>query len=85
MAKVAEDTAYYFNGKIPALVLIAKGVRFPSGNWVRVAHAAAAARGLEDMLRDVFPALKGKTVMTDALMNEFDVEEFERSTMSEPT
>jgi len=34
----AEETAYYLNGKLPQLALIAKGVRFPPGNWLRVAE-----------------------------------------------
>jgi hypothetical protein len=79
MPKMAEETAYYLNGKIPAVALIAKGVRFPDGKWIRVANASALAWQVEDLLKDMFPALK-KTVITFAtLMSEFDVKEFEQS------
>ena len=32
----AGETAYYINGKLPRIALIAKGVRFPKGQWVRL-------------------------------------------------
>jgi len=79
MPKVAEETAYFFNGKVPALALMGKGVRFPAGTWMRVANAAAVAQHVEDMLREVFLRLQGKAIVNATLMSEADVEEFERS------
>ena len=83
MPKVAEETGYYLNGKIPALALIVKGVRLPAGVWMLVAAPNALPWQVEDMLRNVFPALKGKFITTASLLSEFDVKEFERS-LSEP-
>ena len=62
-----------------SLALIGKGVRFPAGKWIRVASEAALVWQVEAMLRDVFPALKGKVIATATLMNEFDVAEIEKS------
>jgi hypothetical protein len=78
MLKVSEDTAYYLNGKIPAVALIAEGVRFPAGKWIRVANSSALAWQVEELLRDMFPALKGAVIKFATLMSEFDVNEFER-------
>jgi hypothetical protein len=78
MPKVAEETAYYLNGKIPAVALIAKGVRFPGGKWIRVANPSALAWQVEELLKDMFPALKGTAITFATLMSEFDVNEFER-------
>jgi len=78
MPKVAEETAYYLNGKVPAVALIAKGVRFPAGTWIRVTNPHALAWQVEDLLKDMFPALRDTAIMFATLMNEFDVKEFER-------
>ncbi len=77
MPKVADETAYYLNRTTPVVALIAKGVRFPDGVWIRVADATALAWQVEDLLRDMFPALKGTGVTFATLMTEFDVKEFE--------
>ena len=79
MPRVAVETGFYLNGKVPALALIAKGVRFPAGMWMLVAAPNALIWQVEAMLRDVFPALKGKFITTASLLSEFDVVEFERS------
>jgi hypothetical protein len=34
--------------------MIAKGVRFPEGAWIRVADATAPVWQVEDLLRDTF-------------------------------
>jgi hypothetical protein len=78
MPRVADETAYYLNGKIPAVALIAKGVRFPGGNWIRVANPSVLAWQVEDLLKDMFPALKAGVITFATLMSEFDVNEFER-------
>lgn len=77
VAKVAEEAAYYFNGKIPALALIGRGVRFPGGKWIRVGDATAEGQQVQDMVRDVFPSLKGKAIISASLRSESDVQEFE--------
>ena len=79
MPKVAKETAYYLNGKIPAVALIAKRVRFPVGTWMRVADPTVLPRHVEEMLADMLPALKGKAITFANLTNESDVVEFERS------
>jgi len=79
MPKAAKETAYYLNGKIPAVALISKGVRFPSGTWIRVAAPTVLPRHVEEMLADMFPRLKGKAITFAKLTNESDVKEFERS------
>ncbi len=84
MPKVAKETAYYLNGKVPAVALIAKGVRFPAGMWIRVTNAHALAWHVEDLVKDMFPALRDTVIMFATLISEFDVEEFERS-LPEPS
>src|SRR2546426_434692 len=34
---ISLETAYFVNGELPCVALIAKGVRFPPGKWVRLA------------------------------------------------
>jgi len=76
------ETAYYLNGKIPALVLIGEGLRLPRGTWIRVASSAVAAEQVEEMLRDMFPALRGRFIATGTLMSDADVAEFEKSMLA---
>jgi hypothetical protein len=84
MPDVADETAYYFNRKIPAVALIARGVQFPAGPWLRVADATALAWQVEQMLRKVFPDMKGATLTFTTLASESEVEEFERSLLTPP-
>src|SRR6267143_1281789 len=79
MADVATETAYYLNSKIPALALVAKGVRFPAGMWIRVAEATVPPWQVEDMLGSVFSALRGRMLRFESFTNEEEVKEFERS------
>jgi hypothetical protein len=79
MPKVADVTGYYLNSKLQTLALIAKGVPFPAGKWMWVAEPSAQFWLVEDMLRELFPTLKGKFIASVTLMSEFDVTEFERS------
>lgn len=78
MTEAAPQTAYYLNPTIPAVALIAQGVRFPVGNWRWVASDTAQAWHVEEMLAEIFPALKGALIFA-TLATDFDVEEFERS------
>jgi hypothetical protein len=79
MPGVAEETAYFLNGRTRAVALIAKDVRFPAGTWIRVADGTALAWHVEDLLRDMFPALRDAVFRFTTLTSEFDVAEFESS------
>jgi hypothetical protein len=74
----AGETAYYLNGKLPLLALIAKSVRFPPGNWLRIADGLLPPWEAENLVRELFPALEKGTVPFIALLCEFDVEQFEQ-------
>jgi hypothetical protein len=73
----AGETAYYLNGKLPRLVLIAKGVRFPPGTWIRVADSRLAPWEVEPLVMDLFAMLKDRPLPFRALLTDFDVDEFE--------
>ncbi len=79
MPEAAEVTAYYLNIKIPAVALIAKGVRFPPGDWSAIADASALTWRIEEALAEMFPGLRGGVVRFETLTSEFEVKEFERS------
>ena len=79
MPDVAPETAYYLNLKARVVALISQGVRLPAGRWIRVADAAALPWLVEEMLADLFPALKGQLITSATLTSEFDVKELERS------
>jgi hypothetical protein len=72
----AGETAYYLNGKLPRLVLIAKGVRFPPGTWIRVADGKMAPWEVEPLVTDLFACLKDRFLPFKALLTDFDVDEF---------
>jgi hypothetical protein len=73
----ASETAYYLNGKLPRLVLLAKGVRFPAGTWIRVADSMLAPWEVEPLVMDLFVALKDRPLPFTVLFTDFDVDEFE--------
>jgi hypothetical protein len=75
---IAEETAYYLNGKLPQLALIAKGVRFPPGNWLRIADGVMPPWEAEALVRDFFAALANRPVPFIALLSEYDVVQFEQ-------
>src|SRR5437588_10541922 len=72
----AKETAYYFNGKLPRLALIAKGVRFPPGRWIWVEGKSSAPWLVEVLVRDLFPRVKDANLPFSALLTVFDVDEF---------
>jgi len=78
MPEAAAETAYYLNSKIPQLALIAKGVRFPAGRWMRIAPSTLQPWLAERLVREMFPALLEKGVAFAVLLNDSDVVEFER-------
>jgi hypothetical protein len=59
--------------------LIAKGVRFPAGGWIRVVTGQVPRQNVEQLLANVFPYLKGKVLTFVTLTSESDVQAFEAS------
>ncbi|HME90079.1 MAG TPA: hypothetical protein VKE49_01560 [Myxococcaceae bacterium] len=78
MSGIAAETAYYLNSKLPALALVGKGVRFPAGQWMRVADVNVRPWHAEELVGELFPSLNGKGVEFAVLLTDFDVLEFER-------
>lgn len=78
MAEAAADTAYYLNRRTGVLALIAKGVQLPAGTWIRIASSDATAWQAEDLVRDLFPALREAPLSFQILLTDFDVAEYER-------
>jgi len=78
MADRATETAYYINGKLPRIALIAKGVRFPDGQWVRLTGDQVPPSLVQEVAAELFPALGDRPVPMATLLTDFDVEEFER-------
>jgi len=74
---VSAETAYFVNSAILCVALIAMGVRFPSGQWVRFATGNVLPWLAEQLVSELFPALKGQAVTFAVLLSEFDVKEFE--------
>jgi hypothetical protein len=79
MARVAEETAYFFNSKILTVALVARGVRVPTGTWLWVANGSATPAHVEEILASVFPSLRGKVLLFVSLSNEAETQELERS------
>ncbi len=79
MRDVSAETAYYLNSKLPALALIGKGVRFPAGQWMRIADGELRPWHAEELVGELFPALNRKAVEFAVLLTDFDVLEFERA------
>ncbi len=84
MADIAQETAYYFNREIPAVALIAKGVRLPVGTWIRIADARAVPWLVEQQLGQRYPDLKGAVVTFAVLTGEDEVKAFEQSLQHRP-
>jgi hypothetical protein len=80
-SKFAPETAYYLFRSTPTLALIGKGVRFPPGQWLLVADGTVEPWVAEELLHDLFPALRGMTSFA-LLLTEFDIVEFERGRRS---
>jgi len=77
MTERARDTAYYLNGKLPILALVAQGVRFPRGRWIRVASETVSPSLVQELVIDLFPTLRERPLRMVDLLTDFDVQEFE--------
>jgi len=77
MPKVADETAYYLNRTTPVVALIAKGCGSPMAYGSASPTPQHWLGRWKDLLRDMFPALKGTGVTFATLMTEFGVKEFE--------
>ena len=84
MAEVSGETAYYLNRALSTVALIAKGVRFPAGQWIRVADGAAMPADVENLVPDLFPALRNQQLRIRVLLTDFEIEEFERAERRDP-
>ncbi|HET7785702.1 MAG TPA: hypothetical protein VFL36_07000 [Myxococcales bacterium] len=78
MLERAVETAYFFNSRLPLLALVGKGVRFPPGQWIRIAPGTAQPWRVEELVPDLFPGLRGRPLPMQVLLTDFDVDEFER-------
>ena len=76
-SRVSLETAYFVNSQLPCVVLIAKGVRFPEGQWIRIANGKVLPWLAQELVGEIFPALKHKPISFAALLTNFDVKEFE--------
>ena len=74
----ATETAYYLNGRLPRIAMIANGVRFPAGRWIRVAGESVLPWYVQQLVADLFPSLGTEAIAVVTLLTDFDVEEFER-------
>ena len=83
MPAYSRETGYYLNGKLPRIALIAKGVRFPAGRWLRFIGATTDADLVQELAADLFPALRATTVLIVTLLSDSDVDQFERELLAE--
>ena len=77
MIEVAKETAYYVNPRLSCVALIAKGLRFPSGTWIRIADASLPAWRVEELVPELFAGLRDQSVPFVNLLTDFDMQEFE--------
>jgi len=63
--------------QVPRLVLLARGVRFPAGTWIRVADSKLAPWEVEPLVMDLFATLRHRPLPFTVLLTDFDVDEFE--------
>jgi hypothetical protein len=78
LQEYADETAYYLNGRLRQIALVAKGVRFPAGRWIRMAGEVVPPWHVQELVSDLFPSLASTPVPLAILLTDFDVEEFER-------
>jgi hypothetical protein len=84
MPAYCRETGYYLNGKLSRIALIAKGVRFPAGRWLRFIGPTTDPDLVEELAADLFPALRARPVSIVTLLIDSDVDQFERELPAEP-
>jgi hypothetical protein len=84
MPAYCRETGYYLNGKLPGIALIAKGVRFPAGRWLRFIGATTDPDLVQELAADLFPALRARPVSIVTLLTDSDVDRFDRELQAEP-
>jgi hypothetical protein len=79
-ASRSHRTAYYLDRELGFIALIARGVRLPAteGTWVPVADGDLAPWEATSLLSLVFPDVHAHELPFAALLNDVDVEDFER-------
>jgi hypothetical protein len=77
MPGYSKESGYYLNSKLPQIALIAKGVRFPAGRWLRFIGATTDPKLVQELAADLFPALRARPVPIIALLTDSDVDQFE--------
>jgi hypothetical protein len=77
MRQSVRETAYYVNARLGCVALIARGLRVPTGMWIRIADGSTPAPDIEDLVPELFPALRGRPLQFVKLLTEFDSEAFE--------
>jgi len=83
MPGYSKETGYYLNGKLPRIALIARGVRFPEGRWLRFIGATIDPDLVQELAADLFPALRATPVSIVTLLTDTDVDRFERELQAE--
>jgi hypothetical protein len=82
MPEIATETAYFLNSAIRVLALVGKGVRFPAGQWIRIASGTVVPWHAEELVLDLFPSMRERRPYFKVLLTDFDVMEFERELSS---
>jgi len=83
MPGYSKETGYYLNGKLPRIALIARGVRFPAGRWLRFVGATTDPDLVQELAADLFPGLRATPVPIVTLLTDSDVDRFERELQAE--
>lgn len=78
MTLETNETGYYLCASRPVLALVGRGVRLPAGHWIRIASASVSPAFVDELVRDLFPALRDTWLPFRTFLTDFDVMEFER-------
>ena len=79
MRSEVSETAYFICPSRAMVAIVAKGVRLAEGQWIRICSASVTPDFVEELIRDLFPALRGAHLPVHAFLTDRDVAEFEQS------
>ena len=79
MQSEANETAYFICPSRPMVAIVAKGVHLAQGQWIRLCSASVTPDFVEELVLDLFPALRGAPLPFRAFLTDLDVVEFEQS------